>query len=202
MDLLTLVSLTFATFIYAISPGPGLFAVLATSTRFGAVPALWLSIGHVVGDILYVSVAMFALTILAQVIAESMAYVKFFGAAYLLFIGYQQWHSKGVSFESSADKQSIVRLLIAGLVVGGTNPKTIIYYLSFLPIFIDLNNLTLKTEIQVIAVVGITVLFTLSLANILGVKLRKHMENKTVIKKVNKITGITMMLVGVFVAMY
>ncbi len=202
MDIFTLLSLAFATFVYAISPGPGLFAVLATSTRYGAIPALWLSIGHVVGDVLYVSVAMFALTIIAQTIADSMVYVKFFGAAYLLFIGIQQYLSKGVSFESQREKRSVFKLLLAGFVVGGTNPKTIIYYLSFLPIFIDLNDLTLTTEIQVIVVVGITVLLVLSMANVLGLKLRKHIENPVVIKKVNQITGITMMLVGVFVALY
>tara|TARA_B100001079_G_C16354565_1_gene489910 strand:- start:67 stop:675 length:609 start_codon:yes stop_codon:yes gene_type:complete len=202
MDIFTLLSLAFATFVYAISPGPGLFAVLATSTRYGAIPALWLSIGHVVGDVLYVSVAMFALTIIAQTIADSMVYVKFFGAAYLLFIGIQQYLSKGVSFESQREKRSVFKLLLAGFVVGGTNPKTIIYYLSFLPIFIDLNDLTLTTEIQVIVVVGITVLLVLSMANVLGLKLRKYIENPVVIKRVNQITGITMMLVGVFVALY
>ena len=54
MDLLTLISLIVATFIYAISPGPGLFAVLAIATRFGPVPAIWLSLGHTIGDMIYV----------------------------------------------------------------------------------------------------------------------------------------------------
>lgn len=202
MDLLTLLSLAFATFVYAISPGPGLFAVLATSTRYGTVPALWLSIGHTVADMFYVSIAMFALTILAQTIEQGMIYVKFFGAAYLLYIGYQQYIAKGVSFETRGDKKSTIKLLIAGLVVGGTNPKSIIYYLSFLPVFIDLNNLTITTEIEVLSVVGATVLLVLSLANVLGLKLRAHVENPRVIKKVNEITGITMMLVGIFVALY
>jgi threonine/homoserine/homoserine lactone efflux protein len=202
MELLTLLSLMFATFVYAISPGPGIFAVLATSTRYGPVAALWLSIGHVIGDILYVSIAMFALTILAQTIEQSMVYVKIFGAAYLLYIGFQQYRSKGVSFEEDKSQKSITHLLFSGFLVGGTNPKTIIYYLSFLPIFIDLNNLTLAIEMQVIVVVGITVLFVLSLANFLGLKLRKSIEDPGVIQKVNKITGITMMLVGVFVALY
>ena len=202
MELLTLLSLAFATFIYAISPGPGLFAVLATSTRYGPVAALWLSIGHAIGDILYVSVAMFALTILAQTIEQAMVYVQFFGATYLLYIGYQQYQSKGVSFQAESQKKSAFKLFLAGFVVGGTNPKTVIYYLSFLPLFIDLNNLTLATEIQVILVVGITVLLVLSLANILGLKLRTHIEDPVIVKKVNKITGIIMMLVGVFVALY
>jgi len=202
MDWLTLLSLTIATFVYAISPGPGLSAVLAISTRYGAIPAAWLSIGHTVGDIIYVAVAMLALNALAELISHSMLYVKIIGASYLVYIGSQQWRSKGVSFEQSREKGSIVKLLIAGFIVGVTNPKTIIFYLSFLPIFIDLDNLTFATEIKVIGVVGITVFFVLSLANILGIRLRRHIENPKVIKRVNEVTGVTMILVGFFVALY
>ncbi|MDA7438191.1 LysE family translocator [Candidatus Pseudothioglobus singularis] len=202
MDLLTLLSLMIATFVYAISPGPGLFAVLAISTRFGPIPAIWVSIGHTVGDIIYVALAMLALNALAEVINESMLYVKILGASYLIFIGYQQFRSKGISFEPSSKKSSVIKLLIAGFVVGVTNPKTIIFYLSFLPIFIDLNNLTLNTEVQVIVAIGLTVFFVLSLANILGVRLRRYIENPDSIRRINQVTGVTMILVGVFVALY
>ena len=202
MDLFTLLSLTFATFVYAISPGPGLFAVLAISTRYGPIPAIWLSLGHTIGDIIYVALAMLTLTVLSDVISNSMHYVKILGASYLIYIGYQQWRSKGISFEQSSQKNSTLKLLIAGFVVGVTNPKTIIFYLSFLPIFIDLNNLTVVTEIEVISVIGFTVFFVLSLANIMGIKLRKHIENPIIIKRVNELTGITMILVGCFVALY
>lgn len=202
MDLLTLLSLMIATFVYAISPGPGLFAVLAISTRFGPIPAIWVSIGHTVGDIIYVALAMLALNALAELINESMLYVKILGASYLIFIGYQQFLSKGISFETSSKKSSVIKLLIAGFVVGVTNPKTIIFYLSFLPIFIDLNNLTLNTEVQVIVAIGLTVFFVLSLANILGVRLRSYIENPGSIRRINQVTGVTMILVGVFVALY
>lgn len=202
MDFLTLLSLMIATFVYAISPGPGLFAVLAISTRFGPIPAIWVSIGHTVGDIIYVALAMLALNALADLINESMLYVKILGASYLIFIGYQQFRSKGISFEPSSKKSSVIKLFIAGFVVGVTNPKTIIFYLSFLPIFIDLNNLTLNTEVQVIVAIGLTVFFVLSLANILGVRLRSYIENPDSIRRINQVTGVTMILVGVFVALY
>ena len=202
MDFLTLLSLMIATFVYAISPGPGLFAVLAISTRFGPIPAIWVSIGHTVGDIIYVALAMLALNALADLINESMLYVKILGASYLIFIGYQQFRSQGISFEPSSKKSSVIKLLIAGFVVGVTNPKTIIFYLSFLPIFIDLNNLTLNTEVQVIVAIGLTVFFVLSLANILGVRLRSYIENPDSIRRINQVTGVTMILVGVFVALY
>ena len=202
MDLLTLLSLTFATFVYAISPGPGLFAVLAISTRYGPIPAMWLSIGHTVGDIIYVALAMLALNAIAGLISDSMLYVKILGASYLIYIGYQQYRSRGVSFEQTSNKSSTLKLLVAGFIVGVTNPKTIIFYLSFLPIFIDLNNLTVATEIKVVTVIGITVFFVLTLANILGLRLRKHIENPAIIKRVNEVTGITMILVGCFVGLY
>jgi|TARA_B100001142_G_scaffold291091_1_gene309043 threonine/homoserine/homoserine lactone efflux protein len=202
MDLVTLISLIVATFVYAISPGPGLFAVLAVSTRFGPIPAVWLSLGHTIGDIIYVSLAMLALNALAEVINNSMLYVKILGASYLIFIGYQQFRSRGVSFEQSTKKSSILKLLIAGFIVGVTNPKTIIFYLSFLPIFVDLNNLTITIEFQVLLAIGSTVFFVLSLANILGIRLRRHIENPGTIKRVNQVTGVTMIFVGVFVGLY
>ena len=202
MDLVTLTSLIVATFVYAISPGPGLFAVLAVSTRFGPIPAVWLSLGHTIGDIIYVSLAMLALNALAEVINNSMLYVKILGASYLIFIGYQQFRSRGVSFEQSTKKSSILKLLIAGFIVGVTNPKTIIFYLSFLPIFVDLNNLTITIEFQVLLAIGSTVFFVLSLANILGIRLRRHIENPGTIKRVNQVTGVTMIFVGVFVGLY
>ncbi|MDC1015906.1 LysE family translocator [Candidatus Thioglobus sp.] len=202
MDLVTLISLIVATFVYAISPGPGLFAVLAISTRFGPIPAVWLSLGHTIGDIIYVSLAMLALNALAEVINNSMLYVKILGASYLIFIGYQQFRSRGVSFEQSTKKSSILKLLIAGFIVGVTNPKTIIFYLSFLPIFVDLNNLTITIEFQVLLAIGSTVFFVLSLANILGIRLRRHIENPGTIKRVNQVTGVTMIFVGVFVGLY
>tara|TARA_Y100000385_G_scaffold283103_1_gene338694 strand:+ start:541 stop:1149 length:609 start_codon:yes stop_codon:yes gene_type:complete len=202
MDFLTLLSLVIATFVYAVSPGPGLFAVLAISTRFGPIPAIWLSLGHTIGDIVYVALAMLALNALAELISGSMLYVKIFGASYLIYIGYQQFRSKGISFEKSNDKKSIFKLFVAGFVVGVTNPKTIIFYLSFLPIFVDLNNLTLKTELQVIIAIGLTVFFVLSLANLMGMRLRKYIENPDAIKRINQVTGITMILVGFFVALY
>ena len=202
MDLVTLISLIVATFVYAISPGPGLFAVLAVSTRFGPIPAVWLSLGHTIGDIIYVSLAMLALNALAEVINNSMLYVKILGASYLIFIGYQQFRSRGVIFEQSTKKSSILKLLIAGFIVGVTNPKTIIFYLSFLPIFVDLNNLTITIEFQVLLAIGSTVFFVLSLANILGIRLRRHIENPGTIKRVNQVTGVTMIFVGVFVGLY
>ena len=53
-----------------------------------------------------------------------------------------------------------------------------------------------------IVAIGLTVFFVLSLANILGVRLRSYIENPDSIRRINQVTGVTMILVGVFVALY
>ena len=60
----------------------------------------------------------------------------------------------------------------------------------------------MATEVQVIVSIGATVFFVLSLANILGIRLRKHIENPGTIKRINQVTGITMIFVGIFVGLY
>ena len=95
MDLYALLSLAIVTFIYAISPGPGVFAVLATATRYGGLSAVWLSIGHTITDIFYVSVAIFAITFIASTIDQALIFIKIFGAIYLCYLGVMQWNSSG-----------------------------------------------------------------------------------------------------------
>ena len=202
MDLYALLSLAIVTFIYAISPGPGVFAVLATATRYGGLSAVWLSIGHTITDIFYVSVAIFAITFIASTIDQALIFIKIFGAIYLCYLGVMQWNSSGVSFETTVEKRSIVKLFVAGFVIGGTNPKTVIYYLSFLPVFMSLDNLSTMDTLNIILIVGLMVFLALNVATIIGIKLRDHIQNPKVIEITNKTTGMMMILVGIFVGLY
>jgi threonine/homoserine/homoserine lactone efflux protein len=202
VDLSALLSLIFATFVYAISPGPGLFAVLVTSTRYNAMSALYLSVGHVIGDMLYVSIAIFALDFLVIFVAQSLIYIQIIGGMYLMFMGIQQYRNCGVALQGVTEKKSPLGLLVTGFVVGGTNPKAIIYYLSFLPLLIDLNGLIWTTKVQMIVTVGLTVLLILSLANVLGLKLRAYISNPKTLQKINQTTGMLLLLVGFFVMVH
>ena len=66
---------------------------------------------------------------------------------------------------------------------------------SLLIVFLILIIVLVKGEI-------LSVFFVLSLANILGVRLRSYIENPDSIRRINQVTGVTMILVGVFVALY
>ena len=44
-----------------------------------------------------------------------------------------------------------VKQFLMGFLIGGTNPKVILFYLSFIPLFLDLSNISLMTGIQIIS---------------------------------------------------
>jgi drug/metabolite transporter (DMT)-like permease len=86
VSLNTLLSLIFATFVYAISPGPGLFAVLATSTRYNTLSAFWFSF-----LILSIGATTFATTIyfiaIKKIVANSASVFVFLVPFFALIFG-------------------------------------------------------------------------------------------------------------------
>ena len=79
-------ALALASFIFAISPGPGIVAVLATSVSRGAIIASAMSVGAVCGDMIYLLLAMLSLASIAQGIDEIMLVVRVLGGCYLGWI--------------------------------------------------------------------------------------------------------------------
>lgn len=200
MDIQALLALVLAAFIFAVSPGPGNMAVLATSTRYGFMPGFFLSVGEVLGDLLYLSIALFSLGVMAELLAPIMTWLKFLGAAYLIYLGYKQFTAKEIKIEQATAARSPSKQILVGFLISGTNPKVVVFYLSFLPLFVDLQNMGLVTGLQVGVVVGLTVLFGLTIIAILGQQLRKLVQRPTIAQAVNKVTGGVMMGVGVAVA--
>ena len=80
MSLISLLSLALAMLILASSPGPGVFATIARSLASGFRPALWVILGIVVGDIIYLLFAIFGLSVVAQAFGELFYIIKIFFA--------------------------------------------------------------------------------------------------------------------------
>jgi threonine/homoserine/homoserine lactone efflux protein len=196
MDISTIISLFIFTAIFGATPGPGSLAILSVSVSKGFKPAFYLSIGEVVGDIIYLSLVVFSMELFVDEITPIIEWVKIFGAAYLIYLGYSQFVAGGININGGNIK-STKNLLFSGFLIGGTNPKVIVFHISFLPAFIDLSTLTVATSIEVIIVAFLGVLFGLNIINMLGKPLKKLISNKTSAKLVNQISGVVMGLVGV-----
>jgi threonine/homoserine/homoserine lactone efflux protein len=197
MDFTTLISLSIAAFIFGISPGPGTLAALSISTTRGLRSGLILSAGEAVGDITYLTLAILSLGYLAQILEPAMIAVRWLGAGYLIYLGISQFRLASLNINSNTpSSKNLIRLFFMGFLIGGTNPKVILFYLSFIPLFIDLSNIDLTTGLQIASTVYVSVFASLVVVCIAGNQIKSWINKPRSIKILNRITGTMMIFVG------
>src|SRR5437016_1394083 len=124
-----------AAFVLAITPGAGIFYVLARTLAGGRREGVESSLGTFVGGLFHVMAA--ALGISAILAASAVAFhtVKYAGAAYLVFLGIRMIRSRN---EAMPEKTEAPRggAFRQGIFTEALNPKTALFFLSFIPQFI------------------------------------------------------------------
>ena len=135
MDLGTFFSLAIAAFIFGISPGPGTLAALSVSTTQGLKSGLTLSAGEAIGDIIYLTIAILSLGYLSQYLESVIFLIRWLGAGYLIYLGMSQFRLRTLDLETEAyEKHDLIKQFFLGFLIGSTNPKVILFYLSFIPL--------------------------------------------------------------------
>lgn len=130
-----------ACWLISISPGAGAISCMAAGLRYGFRRAVWNIAGLILG-ILFV-LAIVGAGLGAILAASSLAFtiVKWLGAAYLVWLGIQQWRAPALAVEAAAAQAEIGasprELVLRGFLVNASNPKGILFMLAVLPQFID-----------------------------------------------------------------
>jgi threonine/homoserine/homoserine lactone efflux protein len=124
-----------AALLLAVTPGPGIFYVLARSLAGGRCEGILSSFGTFVGGLFHVLAA--ALGISAILAASAVAFhtVKYAGAAYLVWLGIRMMRTRNAEMAVSASKPS-QGAFRQGILTEVLNPKTALFFLSFIPQFI------------------------------------------------------------------
>jgi len=131
-----------AVFILAVTPGPGVFATVARAMSHGFGQAAAMAAGIVCGDLLFLLMALFGLSAIADLLGDFFLVIRFVGSGYLILLGLRLIMSKT---EHSPLQATPVRAtgssFCSGLTITLGNPKVILFYLSFLPGFLDMRQL-------------------------------------------------------------
>ena len=143
------------------------------------------------------SLVVFSIDVLAQRIEPLIGIVRFFGAVYLMYLGYSHWISGAINLGDFKSNSSNKKYFIAGFVISGTNPKVMIFYLSVLPLMIDLTKVKLSYALQIILTVSLGLLTGLVVISLLGKQLKRIINSPNSAQLVNRISGTVMFLVGV-----
>ena len=129
-----------AAVILAITPGPGIFYVLTRSISGGRRAGIASSLGTAVGGLGHVLAAALGLSAVLATSAFAFGAVKFLGAAYLIYLGIRTLlRGEDSLLVGTMQPSSMQRMFLQGITTEALNPKTALFFLAFIPQFIDLH---------------------------------------------------------------
>src|SRR5512132_4573848 len=123
-----------------IVPGPAVTYIVTRSIDQGRSAGLVSVLGIHTGSIVHVAAAALGLSAILASSALSYGIVKYVGAAYLIWLGIRALRDRGEERPSVNGKEhSLARIYAQGVVVNVLNPKTALFFLAFLPQFVDVS---------------------------------------------------------------
>lgn len=202
MSVDSLFTLFLAMLLWAIVPGPGVFAIIARSFSSGVLQGVYMTIGMVIGDYLFIMLAIFGLSAIAEIMGTTFIIIKYLSAAYLIWLGYQLLNTKAnaIHIETSTDR-ALFSNFTAGLFITLGNPKALLFYIGFFPAFVDINNTTLF-DVSLILMVATFAFGSVNLTySLLAVKAKARFKSAKAITVINKTAGTLMITTGSTIAL-
>jgi len=128
-----------ATIVLLVVPGPAVLYIVTRSVAQGRGAGLVSVLGVHTGSLVHVAFAAVGVSALLYASATAFAMVKYAGAAYLVFLGLRKLLGRGEAGGEPVRAPAVprVRLYAQGVVVNVLNPKTAIFFLAFLPQFVN-----------------------------------------------------------------
>ena len=127
-----------ASVVLLLTPGPAVLYIVARSIEQGRTAGLISVLGIHLGTIVHIAAAAIGLSALIVSSALAFAIVKYLGAAYLIWIGIRTFMAKDLDAEAPVlPAEPLYRAFRDGFLVNLLNPKTAIFFLAFLPQFVD-----------------------------------------------------------------
>lgn len=155
--------------IAAAIPGPGITALVARSVGSGSRAGFAMLTGIALGDLLYLSFAVFGLALIAQSFNALFVIIRWASIAYLLYLAWQFWHAERHDMNTGDIRgKNLGTIMISGLALTLGNPKTIAFYLALLPLVLDLNSVTVFNWAAVLVPVTVAVLLIVGSVYIVG----------------------------------
>ena len=127
-----------ASLVLAITPGPGVFYIVARSVAQGRRHGLASVAGVALGNLGNALGASLGLAALFAVSSLAFSLVKYAGALYLVYLAVQALRAPGTATTAAAEPAPLQKVFGDGLVVALLNPKTAVFFAAFLPQFMTM----------------------------------------------------------------
>jgi threonine/homoserine/homoserine lactone efflux protein len=129
-----------AALVLLLTPGPAVLYIVARSIDQGRRAGLVSTLGVHVGTLVHIGAAAAGLSALLAASATAFGAVKYLGAAYLVYLGVRRLLDRApAAVTGRVGGRHLRRAFLDGVVVNVLNPKTALFFLAFLPQFVDLS---------------------------------------------------------------
>ena len=194
-------SFLFAALVLALTPGPGIAYVVARTAAGGRAEGLASCIGTALGGLVHVGAAALGLSLLLAQSAAAFTIVKYIGAAYLVYLGVRLLLSGSSTGPVRVAARGARRTLTEGILVEALNVKTALFFLAFLPQFLQPGDSTAPQ----LVILGSTCVALNTLVDVLAVLgaarlVRSGGSGRRRARMMNTASGLTLVGLGLYVA--
>ncbi|WP_223477212.1 LysE family translocator [Oricola indica] len=124
--------------VVVLAPGTGVIYTLAVALARGRLASIWAAFGCTLGIVPHMVAAILGVAAILHASALLFQVVKFAGVAYLLWLAWQTIRDRGaLKVEAGKEAGSLPRIAVTGTLINILNPKLSIFFLAFLPQFVD-----------------------------------------------------------------
>ncbi len=198
------VLIAFATgmFLLALSPGPGLAAVLSRSLVSGMRSGSMVVLGMVLIDYLFLGLAIIGLSAVATFLGPLFQIIKYASALYLIWLGYKyiQTANKEILLKSGK-ATSYLKDVGLGAVVTLGNPKAILFYGAFLPTFFDIPRIGFQEYLIICGIITAISVIVYGIYMIFAQKSLGLSASHRLTKRINQTAGAMFVGSGVVIAL-
>ncbi len=170
--------------VLAAMPSTSVALVVTRSATLGVAHGIAVAAGTVLGDLVFIMLAIFGLTVVAETMGSLFMIIKYLGALYLLWFGYSLLRANSTTKKATngtSGKRGILASFLAGFLLTLGDVKAIVFYASLFPVFVNLSALSIA-EVLTIALItllsvgGVKVLYALSATKIASVARERKFE--------------------------
>jgi threonine/homoserine/homoserine lactone efflux protein len=191
-----------AALILAITPGPGIFYVLARSLRGGRREGVLSAAGTFLGGLVHVAAAAFGLSAILAASAIAFETVRYAGAAYLIYLGYRMIRTRHQDDATLQSADTSHGTFAQGVITEVLNPKTALFFLSFIPQFVSVRQGHVAAQFLMLGTISVTLntcadILVACFAGPLGARMKRSAKLRT---RQRAASGAAMIGLGVYVA--
>jgi len=193
----TLALFAIATFFLTVSPGPGVLYVVARSVSQGRSAGFASMVGIEAGEVVWIAAAATGVAALLATSEEALGVLRYVGAAYLIYLGVQRWRE--VEQPATPKRASLPAIFGQGVVTQLVNPKVAIFFIAFLPQFLD-SSRAVAPQVAVLGLVYVAIAIAVDTCYVLtasAVAKRLMMRSAVAQRRTGRIAAATYVALGV-----